>query len=70
MQMIGRINGKLDKGWKMTDISCPKCNGTTMAELKDQIDTLYCPKQDKTYPFEFEQLVPSESSSKKSEKED
>jgi uncharacterized Zn finger protein (UPF0148 family) len=56
MQMIGRINSQLEKGWKMTDVYCPNCNGTTMAEPKPQIDSLYCPKEDKTFPYDFERL--------------
>lgn len=52
--MIGRINSMMEKGWKMTDVYCPNCNGTTMAEPKAQIDTLYCPKEDKTFPYDLE----------------
>ena len=34
MQMLGRMNAKLDLGWKMTTLSCSKCNNTTLAEPK------------------------------------
>ena len=34
MQMMAKINAKLDIGWKLTTMSCPQCNSTTMAEPK------------------------------------
>jgi uncharacterized Zn finger protein (UPF0148 family) len=54
MQMLAKINAMLEKGWKMTDVACPTCNGTTMAEPNEQISALYCPKEDKQYPYDFE----------------
>lgn len=32
MEMLSRMNAKLNVGWKMTNLSCPKCCGTTLAE--------------------------------------
>lgn len=55
MQMLQRINTMLEKGWKMTNVSCPSCNGTTMAEPKEQIEILYCPKENKEFPYDLVQ---------------
>ena len=46
MQALTRINAKLDVGWKMTNASCPKCQGTSLAEPKEPLEKLYCPKCD------------------------
>lgn len=32
MQLLLRMNKKLDVGWKMTNSNCQKCNGVTMAD--------------------------------------
>ncbi len=32
MEVLKKMNSKLDLGWKMTNLSCEKCNGVTMAE--------------------------------------
>lgn len=53
--MLQRINTMLEKGWKMTNVSCTSCNGTTMAELKEQIEVLYCPKENKEFPYDLVQ---------------
>ena len=50
MQVMTRINQKLDKGWKMTNASCPNCKGTTLAQPKQPLEELYCPKCDKNFP--------------------
>ena len=47
MQVLQRINAKLDIGWKMTNTPCPLCNGTTLAQPITEITTLYCAKCDK-----------------------
>ena len=50
MQVLAKINEKLNMGWKMTNASCPTCQGTTLAEPKEPLMELYCPKCDKTFP--------------------
>ena len=50
MQVLTKINAKLDIGWKMTNASCPVCNGTSLAEPKEPLEQLYCPKCDKLFP--------------------
>lgn len=52
MQLLTRMNAKLDIGWKMTNVSCPACNGTSLAEPGQQIEEIYCPKCDKMFPFD------------------
>jgi len=51
MQMMAKLNAKMDVGWKITYTSCPVCNGTTMAEPKPDNTEIYCPKCDKNYPL-------------------
>lgn len=43
---MSRMNDKLDKGYKMTNMSCETCNGVTMADASKEIKSLYCPKCD------------------------
>lgn len=52
MQLLAKMNAKLDIGWKLTNISCPVCNGTTLAEPGEGVREIYCPKCDKLIPFE------------------
>jgi uncharacterized Zn finger protein (UPF0148 family) len=52
MQMLAKMNAKLDVGYKMTTLSCPHCNNTTLAVPKDSIEEVYCPKCDKNYPVD------------------
>lgn len=52
MQLLSRMNAKLDIGWKMTNVSCPACNGTSLAEPGEEIKEIYCPKCDKIFPLD------------------
>lgn len=52
MQLLAKMNEKLDLGWKMTNLSCPVCDGTSLAEPGQEIKDIYCPKCDKLFPFE------------------
>ena len=59
MQVLNRINAKLDLGWKMTNASCPTCNGTSLAEPSQALRELYCPKCDKT--FDISEISPPQN---------
>lgn len=52
MQVLTKMNAKLDIGWKLTNLSCPACKGTTLAEPAETVTEIYCPKCDKLFPFE------------------
>lgn len=52
MQLLSRMNAKLDIGWKMTNVSCPSCKGTSLAEPGEEIKDIYCPKCDKMFPLD------------------
>ena len=53
-------------GWKMTNASCPTCQGTTLAEPKEPLMELYCPKCDKTFPSSELQMEEQEELSEPS----
>ena len=48
MQILGRMNKKLDLGWKMTNSSCEKCGGVSLAD-PNSLSEYYCPKCDKMF---------------------
>ncbi len=52
MQLLAKMNDKLNIGWKLTNVSCPTCKGTSLAEPKDGIAEIYCPKCDKMFSME------------------
>lgn len=73
MQLLAKMNAKLNIGWKLTNVSCPACKGTSLAEPKDSIAEIYCPKCDKMFPIEDvkdEDVAELEQQNDKEDKED
>lgn len=65
MEVLANMNRKLDIGWKLTNLSCPKCNGTTMAEPIPDLSEIYCPKCNRNYSLtEIQENAPGSEDAK------
>jgi uncharacterized Zn finger protein (UPF0148 family) len=53
MEVLGRMNNKMDQGYKVTNVNCTFCNGVTMT--KPGNSSFYCPKCNKEYEPEQEE---------------
>lgn len=49
MELLAKMNAKMDQGYKLTNFYCTFCNGVTLKNMKQNEDSVYCPKCDKEY---------------------
>ena len=45
MEILAKMNEKMDQGYKVTNVYCAYCNGVTMSKQPDP--QIYCPKCNK-----------------------